>query len=61
MLEAHRAGKATEKRQNIDPSTPLACTEHLHLTFNGEIRRAPGCHQMQVPRWLRKTRTKENN
>jgi hypothetical protein len=42
MLETHLAGKATEKRQNFDPSTSPACTEHLHFTLNGETRRAPG-------------------
>jgi hypothetical protein len=42
MLETHLTGKATEKRQNFDPSTPPACTEHFHITLNGEIRRAPG-------------------
>jgi hypothetical protein len=41
-LETHHAGKATEKRQNFDPSTPPACAEHLHFMLNGEIRRAPG-------------------
>jgi hypothetical protein len=41
MLEVHLAGKATEKRQNFDPSTPPACAEHLHFTLNGETRRAP--------------------
>jgi hypothetical protein len=42
MLETHLAGKITEKRQNFDPSTPLAGTENLHLTLNRETRRAPG-------------------
>jgi hypothetical protein len=42
MMETHLAGKATEKRPNIDPSTPPACTEHLHFTLKGEIRRVPG-------------------
>jgi hypothetical protein len=42
MLETHLAGKATEKRQNFDPSTPPACTEHLHFTLKEEIRRALG-------------------
>jgi hypothetical protein len=42
MLETHLAGKATEKRQNVDPSTHPACAEHLHFMLNGEIRRAPG-------------------
>jgi hypothetical protein len=51
MLETHLAGKATEKRQNFDPSTPPACTENLHFTLNGETRRAPrpppvACPQM---------------
>jgi hypothetical protein len=41
MLETHLAGKTTEKRQNFDPSTPPASTEHLHFTLNGETRRAP--------------------
>jgi hypothetical protein len=42
MLETHLAGKATEKRQNFDPSTPPVCAEHLHSMLNGEIRRAHG-------------------
>jgi hypothetical protein len=42
MLETHLAGKATEKRQNFDPSTPPACAEHLHFTLNGETRRDHG-------------------
>jgi hypothetical protein len=42
MLETHLAGKATEKRQNFDPSTPPACAENLHFTLNGETRRIPG-------------------
>jgi hypothetical protein len=42
MLEAHLAGKATEKRQNFDPSTLPACTENLHFMLNGETRRASG-------------------
>jgi hypothetical protein len=51
MLEMHLAGKATEKRQNFDPSTPPACTEHLHFALNGETRSTPGpppvaCTQM---------------
>jgi hypothetical protein len=41
MLETHLAGKATEKRQNFDPSTPPTCAENLHFTLNGETRRAP--------------------
>jgi hypothetical protein len=41
MLETHLAGKASEKRQNFDPSTLPACTEHLHFTLNRETRRAP--------------------
>jgi hypothetical protein len=41
MLETHLAGKATEERQNFDPSTSPACAEHLHFTLNGETRRAP--------------------
>jgi hypothetical protein len=36
------AGKATEKRQNFDPSTYPACSENLHFMLNGETRRAPG-------------------
>jgi hypothetical protein len=47
MLETHFADKTTEKRQNVDPSTPPACAEHLHFMLNGETRRAPGlpdCH-----------------
>jgi hypothetical protein len=42
MLETHFAGKITEKRQNIDPSTPPASSENLHFTLNRETRRAPG-------------------
>jgi hypothetical protein len=42
MLETHFAGIITEKRQNFDPSTPLAGAENLHFTLNGETRRAPG-------------------
>jgi hypothetical protein len=42
MLETHFAGKATEKRQNFDPTTLPACAENLHFTLNGETRRAPG-------------------
>jgi hypothetical protein len=42
MLETHLAGKTTEKRQNFDPSTPPAGTEHLHFMLKGETRRAPG-------------------
>jgi hypothetical protein len=42
MLETHLARKATEKRQNFDPSAPPACAEHLHFTLNREIRRALG-------------------
>jgi hypothetical protein len=42
MVETHLAGKATEKRQNFDRSTPPVCAEHLHFTLNGETRRAPG-------------------
>jgi hypothetical protein len=40
-METHLAGKATEKRQNFDPSPPSACAEHLHFKLNREIRRAP--------------------
>jgi hypothetical protein len=39
MLETHFAGKITEKRQNVDPSTPPASTENLHFTLNRETRR----------------------
>jgi hypothetical protein len=42
MLETHLASKATEKRQNFDPSTPPACAEHLHFMLNRETKRAPG-------------------
>jgi hypothetical protein len=42
MLDIHLTDKTTEKRQNFDPSTAPACTEHLHFTLNGETRRAPG-------------------
>jgi hypothetical protein len=42
MLETHFAGIITEKKHNFDPSTPSASTENLHLTLNGETRRAPG-------------------
>jgi hypothetical protein len=42
MLETHLTGKATEKRQNFDPSTLQACAEHLHFMLNRETRRAPG-------------------
>jgi hypothetical protein len=57
-LETHLAGKATEKRQNFDPSTPPAGTENLHFTLNGETWRAPpGRHQKPAPRWLGKTET----
>jgi hypothetical protein len=41
MLETHLAGKATEKRQNFDPSTPPACIEHLYFMLTGEARKAP--------------------
>jgi hypothetical protein len=41
MLETNFAGKITEKRQNFDPSTPLASAENLHFTLNRETRRAP--------------------
>jgi hypothetical protein len=41
MLETHLTGKATQKRQNFDPSTPPACAENLHFTLKGETRRAP--------------------
>jgi hypothetical protein len=51
MMETHLAGKATEKTQNFDPTTPPACTENLHFTLNRETRRAPrplpvACAQM---------------
>jgi hypothetical protein len=49
MLETHLAGKATEKRQNFDPSTPPACAEHLHFTLNRETRRAPGPWPVTCP------------
>jgi hypothetical protein len=42
MLETHLAGKATEKRQNFEPSTPPARAEQLHFTLYRETRRAPG-------------------
>jgi hypothetical protein len=42
MLETHFAGIITEKRHNFDPSTSPAGAENLHLTLNGETRRAPG-------------------
>jgi hypothetical protein len=41
MLETHFAGIITEKRHNIDLSTPPAGAENLHFTLNGETRRAP--------------------
>jgi hypothetical protein len=41
-LETHLAGKATEKRQNFDPSTPPACADNLQIMLNVETRRAPG-------------------
>jgi hypothetical protein len=41
MLETQITGKTTEKRQNFDSSTPPVCSEHLHLTLNGETSRAP--------------------
>jgi hypothetical protein len=40
MLETHLAGKATEKRQNFDPST-LPAAQSI-FTLNRDIRRAPG-------------------
>jgi hypothetical protein len=40
MWDIHLIDKTTEKRQNFDPSTPPACTEHLNFTLNGETRRA---------------------
>jgi hypothetical protein len=48
MLETHLTGKTTKKRQNFDPSTSPASTEHLYLTLNRETRRAPG-HQSLYP------------
>jgi hypothetical protein len=57
MLETHLAGKATEKRQKFDPSTPPACAEHLYFTLNGEIRRAPGLPDAHAQR-LGKTWTR---
>jgi hypothetical protein len=42
MPEIHLTGKTTEKRRNLDFSTPPACAEHLHFTLNGETGRAPG-------------------
>jgi hypothetical protein len=42
MQETHLAGKATEKRQNFDPSTPPASAENLHFILNRETRRAAG-------------------
>jgi hypothetical protein len=42
MLDIHLTDKTTEKRQNFDPSTPLACAQHLHFMLNGETRKAPG-------------------
>jgi hypothetical protein len=56
-LETHLAGKATEKRQNCDPSTPPAYTEHLHFTLNGEIGGAPG-HQTPASTWPGKMQTR---
>jgi hypothetical protein len=41
MLDIHLIDKTTKKRQNFDPSTPPACTEHLNFMLNGETRRAP--------------------
>jgi hypothetical protein len=57
MLEIHLTGKTTEKRQNFDPSTPPACTEHLHFTLNGETRRAPRLPPNTASRWLGKMQT----
>jgi hypothetical protein len=42
MVDIHLIDKTNEKRQSFDPSTPLACAEHLHFTLNGETRRANG-------------------
>jgi hypothetical protein len=59
MLEKHLAGKATEKRQNFDPSTPPASTEHLHFTLNLlEKPGGPTSHQSPAPKWLGKMRTR---
>jgi hypothetical protein len=41
MLETHRAGKTTKKRQNSDTSTPLACTELPKAMKYRETRRVP--------------------
>jgi hypothetical protein len=41
MLDIHLTGKTTKKKQNFESSTSPACAEHLHLTLNGETRRAP--------------------
>jgi hypothetical protein len=41
MLETHLTRKTTEKKQNFDSSTTLACAEHLHITLNRETRRDP--------------------
>jgi hypothetical protein len=41
MLETHPAGKTTEKRHNLDTSTPPAGAEHLHFMLNEETRRDP--------------------
>jgi hypothetical protein len=49
MLETHFAGIITEKRHNFDPSTPPAGAENLHLTLNGETRRAPGAASGRHP------------
>jgi hypothetical protein len=40
-MEINLTGKTTEKRQNFDSSTPLACSEHLHFILNRETRRVP--------------------
>jgi hypothetical protein len=41
MPETHFASIITEKRHNFDPSILPAGAENLHLTLNGETRRAP--------------------
>jgi hypothetical protein len=41
MLEIYLTEKTTEQKQNFHSSTTPACTEHLHLTLNGETRSDP--------------------
>jgi hypothetical protein len=36
MLVTQLTGKTTEKRQNLDFSTPPTHTQHLYSTLNGE-------------------------